>query len=306
MAQATTDSSFYVTCMSNKCREFFPNNKTSSFSTKLRSPIALKNGEWEVGVSSFIYQQAINNFGETLLMEMMVYDGNNIHTISFPDVHVSTPEDVVAQLESALKQYSERHNFRVVSMIVDKPETDEDREIASGSRKRKREIFLNDDPAVSVSPIMSSVIEDDILDEQLIPTKKTKSDPVLQLDPLIESFMTELLAAILTIEHINDSSNDWDRLYHLVHCVKINTSIHSSWTKISRMLSMYFPDQFSTLSSFFIYRFIPENYEDNAEYLSIVDIAGAIFNYSIYLSDLLTNQMIIEQSSLISVINELK
>lgn len=304
--------------MSNKCKEFFPNNKTSSFSTKLRTPISLNNESWEVGVSSFIYQQAINNFGGSLLMEMMVYDGNHIHTISFPDVHVSTSEDVVAHLEAALKRYSEENNFRVVSMIVDQvknsPSSDDqvltvdDEPTESRSRKRKRDVpdSISSDSQESEIVTTAETDENDEKKVKKMSVKKMKTEnSLLDVDSLIESYMSELLAAILTIEHIGFSTS-WDRLYHLIYCVKINTSIQLSWTKVSRFIGAYFPDQFNTLNAFFIYRFIQEQYSNNTDYLSIVDIAGAIFNYATYLSDLLANRMIVDDATLISVTGDLE
>lgn len=46
--------SFYLTLPSNSSMEYFPDNKTSTFSTKLPKPIIL-DGEWRVGVVEFQY-----------------------------------------------------------------------------------------------------------------------------------------------------------------------------------------------------------------------------------------------------------
>lgn len=46
--------SFYVTLPSDSSMKFFPNNKTSSYITRLPAPIELK-GEWEVGLVEFTY-----------------------------------------------------------------------------------------------------------------------------------------------------------------------------------------------------------------------------------------------------------
>ena len=46
--------SFYVTLISDSSLSFFPDNKTSQFTTQLPSPINL-NGEWEMALVDFIY-----------------------------------------------------------------------------------------------------------------------------------------------------------------------------------------------------------------------------------------------------------
>lgn len=106
---ATSQNSFYVTCTSNKCREFYPDNKTSSFTTRLQQPIVLKNADrkWEVGVSSFTYSQGINNFGECMLMEMYIYDGLKVHTIKLADDHVNSADQIGKCLQQAYDAYTQ-------------------------------------------------------------------------------------------------------------------------------------------------------------------------------------------------------
>ena len=48
------DAHFYLTLPSNASTDIFPNNKTTSYRTKLPETIDLE-GEWEVSVYSIIY-----------------------------------------------------------------------------------------------------------------------------------------------------------------------------------------------------------------------------------------------------------
>ena len=294
MAQATTDSSFYVTCMSNKCREFFPNNKTSRFSTKLRSPIYLNNAQWEVGVSSFIYQQSINNFGESLLMEMIIYDGNFVHTISLPDTYVASPEDVVFQLESALKRYSDKNKYRKISSIIDKKidlKDIQEFDFSEEKQRRKRDV-------TSVNPEPGEQKE-----EQHVIAKKTKVIVFpFNIDEIIHSFMLAMLSAMFTIEYIG-TSEIYDRLFHIIYCLKIKESIESSWENVCSYIKLHFPDQFNTeiREIEFIFQFIRKKYSDNSDYAAIIDIVGSVFNYDFLINDLLANGFVYQASNVIKI-----
>jgi hypothetical protein len=109
--------SFYVTCTSSKSRDYFPDNKTSSFTTRLPEPIYLDNADrrWEVGVSSFTYSQAINNFGEGSLIEFFLYDGYRIHQIKVPDQHVTNVNEVVNAMNDAIISYADLWNEHVLA-----------------------------------------------------------------------------------------------------------------------------------------------------------------------------------------------
>ena len=57
LVQSTTlkmESEFYVMLPSNSSLEYFPNNKTSNFVTKLSRTLQL-DGEWEVGLAEIDY-----------------------------------------------------------------------------------------------------------------------------------------------------------------------------------------------------------------------------------------------------------
>ena len=48
------ESEFYVTLPSNSSMQYFPDNKTSNFVTKLPRTLQL-DGEWEVGLAEIVY-----------------------------------------------------------------------------------------------------------------------------------------------------------------------------------------------------------------------------------------------------------
>lgn len=301
MAQTTTDSSFYVTCMSNKCREFFPNNRTSRFSTKLRNPISLNNGKWEVGVSSFIYQQSINNFGESLLMEMILYDGFFVHTITLPDTHVSSPEDVVFQLESALRRYSDKNKFRKISSIISKKSDlknlDElDFTETNISRKRKRDVSAVND-----------VSEEQEIQDEIVKKIKTDISSPFNIDEIIHSFMLDILSAMFTIEFIG-FSEIYDRLFHMIYCLKIKESVELSWENVCSFIRLHFPKQFENdiQQTEFLFQFIRKKYSDNSDYIAIIDIIGAIFNYDFLINDLLANGFVYQESNVVKATNVLQ
>ena len=57
------ESEFYVTLPSNSFMQYFPDNKTSNFVTKLSRTLQL-NGEWEVGLAEIVYPHTWYNIRE--------------------------------------------------------------------------------------------------------------------------------------------------------------------------------------------------------------------------------------------------
>ena len=53
------ESEFYVTLPSNSSMQYFPDNKTSNFVTKLSKTLQL-DGEWEVGLAEIDYNYLYN------------------------------------------------------------------------------------------------------------------------------------------------------------------------------------------------------------------------------------------------------
>ena len=126
-------NSFYVTCTSNPT-EFYPNNKTSSFVTRLPDPIVLDNSDrkWEVGVSSFSYSQAINNFGSGSLIFFYFYDGYEIHSIPIEDQHITSLNEIVNALNLSFLKFINDWNQKLIKIEV-KPDR--------SNRRKKRELY---------------------------------------------------------------------------------------------------------------------------------------------------------------------
>ena len=116
MAFSAKRDSFYVTCTSNKSRQFYPNNTTSSFITRLSEPIVLDNSDrrWKVGVSSFTYSQAINNFGsECSDTRFYWYNGGRVHEVPIPDQHVTSTTEMITALNDAITTYANEWNAKI-------------------------------------------------------------------------------------------------------------------------------------------------------------------------------------------------
>ena len=61
------ESEFYITLPSNSSMQYFPDNKTSNFVTKLSRTLRL-DGEWEVGLAEIDYPHTwYNNVKERIL-----------------------------------------------------------------------------------------------------------------------------------------------------------------------------------------------------------------------------------------------
>jgi len=141
MAQNVSSDSFYVTCTSNKSREYFPDNKTSCFKTKLLEPRVLNNSDrrWEVGVSSFSYSQAIHNFGKCMLMEMYIYDGRRIHTIPIEDTHVSNATEMASAIQDSFASYV--NSFKQMDDVTNE-------QFQAWMVKRRKRKLISEHPAV--------------------------------------------------------------------------------------------------------------------------------------------------------------
>jgi hypothetical protein len=106
MSSEADRDSFYVTCTSSESSNFFPDNETSSFRTRLKEPINLNNysRKWEVGISSFSYTQEINNFGECMLMELYLFDGVKTFKIPIVDQLKSSSKGMADAISTSLKK----------------------------------------------------------------------------------------------------------------------------------------------------------------------------------------------------------
>ena len=73
------ESEFYVTLPSNSSMQYFPDNKTSNFVTKLPRTLQL-DGEWEVGLDEIVYPHIwYNIFEEKNSVE--IYTPDNLYLV---------------------------------------------------------------------------------------------------------------------------------------------------------------------------------------------------------------------------------
>lgn len=108
--------SFYLTLLSNSSMEYFPENKTTRFSTKLPKPIILE-GTWCVGVVEFQYpctmftvQEHENIVYFTKIMKMP--NETKPSTIYYKTHIPATNYDNINQILNALNNIKENVRFR--------------------------------------------------------------------------------------------------------------------------------------------------------------------------------------------------
>ena len=73
------ESEFYVTLPSNSSMEYFPDNKTSNFVTKLSRTLQ-SDGEWEVGLAEIDYPHTWYNIHEGK-NSVEIYAPDNLHLV---------------------------------------------------------------------------------------------------------------------------------------------------------------------------------------------------------------------------------
>ena len=95
--------SFYMTLPSDSSMKYFPENKISSFVTRLPAPITL-NGEWEVGLSEIIYPHTwLNITEETNLFEYVIGKGKHTKT-KIPQGFYETTEELIKTMTRQIKE----------------------------------------------------------------------------------------------------------------------------------------------------------------------------------------------------------
>lgn len=111
-----TKESFYLTLLSNSSIEYFPENKTTLFSTKLPKSVILE-GTWYVGVVEFQYpctmftvqeHENIVYVGKTMLMP-----GDSSTSMVYYKTHIpATNYDSINHILTALNSIKENVRFR--------------------------------------------------------------------------------------------------------------------------------------------------------------------------------------------------
>ena len=99
------ESEFYVTLPSNSSVEYFPDNKTSNFVTKLSRTLQL-DGEWEVGLAEIVYPHSWYNIREGK-NAVEIYAPNNLYLVfktaefSIQPAYYEKVQDVIDALYKA-------------------------------------------------------------------------------------------------------------------------------------------------------------------------------------------------------------
>ena len=118
--------SFYVTLPCDSSLDYFPHNKISHFITRLPAPLELK-GEWEVGVTEFIYPHIWNNVLERK-NEFEYNTGTGIvKKAKIPYGYYETPSDIIKWMH-----YQDFKN--TISIIYNKPNRKVKLSITSGAK----------------------------------------------------------------------------------------------------------------------------------------------------------------------------
>ena len=73
------ESEFYVTLPSNSSMQYFPDNKTSNFKSKLSRTLQL-DGEWEVGLTEIVYPHTCYNIREGK-NSVEIYASDNLYLV---------------------------------------------------------------------------------------------------------------------------------------------------------------------------------------------------------------------------------
>lgn len=110
------NQSFYLTLLSNSSMEYFPENKTTIFSTKLPKPIILE-GEWSVGVVEFQYPCTMFTVQEhenvIYIAKWMQVPGETKPYLTYYKTHIpATNYDNINHILKALNNIKEKVRFR--------------------------------------------------------------------------------------------------------------------------------------------------------------------------------------------------
>lgn len=143
--------SFYLTLPSNSSMEYFPNNKTSIFSTKLPKPIILE-GEWSVGVVEFQYPCTMftvqDHENVVYFKKLMTMPDQNTPSTVFYKTHIpATNYDNIEHILTALNNIKEKIKFRYDNISKFVSVTVSDESIKSVSLSPKLALQLGFEPS---------------------------------------------------------------------------------------------------------------------------------------------------------------
>lgn len=108
--------SFYLTLLSNSSMEYYPDNKTTNFSTKLPKPLKLE-GEWAVGIVEFQYPCTMFTVQEheniIYITKRMLMPGDLKPSSVMYKAHIpATNYENISNILTALNNIKEKIKFR--------------------------------------------------------------------------------------------------------------------------------------------------------------------------------------------------
>ena len=107
-------SQFYVTLPSTSSSQFFPDNKLSSFTTNLHTPLRL-NGDWEVALVEINYPRTWYNVsGDTCKVYYTSKQDQELKSVKIPPGYYETVEEILYELRKTLPP----HILKDVHMYV--------------------------------------------------------------------------------------------------------------------------------------------------------------------------------------------
>lgn len=123
--------SFYLTLLSNSSMDYFPDNKTTNFSTKLPKPLKLE-GEWAVGIVEFQYPCTMFTVQQreniVYITKRMIMPNESTPSSVMYKLHIpATNYENINNIITALNNLREKITFRFddISKLVTVTVTDE-------------------------------------------------------------------------------------------------------------------------------------------------------------------------------------
>ena len=102
-------SQFYVTLPSTSSTKYFPDNKLSSYTTKLHTPLKL-TGEWEVSLVEIIYPRTWYNIsGDTCTIKYRTSGVSEVETILLTPGYYKNVQEIISEMRLNLPEPAKRN-----------------------------------------------------------------------------------------------------------------------------------------------------------------------------------------------------
>jgi hypothetical protein len=108
-------SQFYVTLPSTSSRQFYPENKLSSYTTKLHTPLKL-NGDWEVSLVEMIYPRTWYNISgdDCTIRYKTTGDDEQLESASLSPGYYENVEQIIVEISKVLPAAARRNMLMYV------------------------------------------------------------------------------------------------------------------------------------------------------------------------------------------------